>query len=202
MSDETDQTTPADRPVCRCGTALVIIDLQNDYFPGGLFPLPHAAQAGQHALKVVQHARRLGIPVVHVRHISLHEGARFFLPGSAGSEIHSCVAPLPGEVVVVKHRPNAFLDTELGEVLGRIGTRRLIIMGMMSNMCVDATVRAASDMGYACTVVADACAAADLAHDGVEVPAHQVHAAFMAALGFAYAEIVAAEDFVESSQQV
>ncbi|MFW5488466.1 MAG: cysteine hydrolase family protein [Desulfovibrio sp.] len=170
-------------------TALLIIDIQNDYFPGGRYPLPGAEQAGAQAEQLLAYSRAEGLPIVHVRHESLQEGATFFIPGTSGAEIHECAAPQEGETVLVKHRPNSFLGTGLDDVLRARGVKRLVICGMMTNMCVDAGVRAAADLGYECVLVHDACAAANLSFGGVDVPAAQVQAAYMAALSYGYAQV-------------
>ena len=119
----------------------------------------------------------------------MRPGATFFIPDTAGAEIHPLVAPAPGEAVVTKHFPNSFRETELLSLLRRQGVERLVIGGMMTHMCVDATVRAAFDFGFACTVIADACATRQLSYDGAEVPAPHVHAAFLAALAAVYAKV-------------
>ncbi len=169
--------------------ALVIVDIQRDYFPGGRRPLVGADAAAETAARLLAEQRRRGGTVVHVR----HEGASGFLEaGTAGAEIDPRVAPAGGETVVVKHAPNAFLGTPLDAVLRAQGAEEVWIVGMMTSMCVDATVRAASDLGYAVTVAADACAAPDLEFEGMRVPGELVHAAFLAALGSAYARVVPA----------
>lgn len=171
-------------------TALVLIDLQNDYFPGGNLPLSAIEAAAANAAGVLTHARQQGWQVIHVQHIANRPGATFFLPDTVGVEHHASCAPTAGETVVKKHFPNAFRDSTLQATLGAPATTALVIVGAMSHMCIDATTRAAFDLGYACTVVADACATRDLVFDGNTVPATQVHAAFMAALAAPYARVI------------
>jgi nicotinamidase-related amidase len=175
-------------------TALVLIDIQNDYFEGGRKELSGPAQAADNAAEILRAARIKSIPVFHVRHISTKPGASFFLPETEGSEINSRVAPVEGETVVIKHFPNSFRDTVLEKELNALGIRRLVICGMMSHMCVDTTVRAAADLGYSCVLVHDACATCDLTFGGRTIPAEEVHASFMAALKGTFAELVTAEE--------
>ena len=99
--------------------------------------------------------------MIHVRHVMTSAQAPFFVPESEGSEIHPSVAPLETETVVLKKRPNSFFETPLSEELSKHGVRKLIVCGAMSQMCVDATVRAAVDLGYSVEVAEDACAAAN-----------------------------------------
>ena len=93
--------------------ALIIIDIQNDYFPGGKMELCGSEAAAHNAALLLKAFRKAGKPVFHVQHISLAPTATFFLPGTAGALIHGSVAPLAGETVVEKHFPNSFRDTPL-----------------------------------------------------------------------------------------
>lgn len=170
--------------------ALIIIDIQRDYFPGGAHPLIGADAAAERAAVLLAHQREVGGRVIHVQHESREHGARMLVPGTPGGEIDPRVAPVDGETVVRKTHPNSFLETPLQSVLTEAEASDLLVIGMMSSMCVDATVRAAADLGYSVTVAADACAAPDLEFGGVRVGGADVHAAFMAALASAYADVV------------
>ncbi|MFE1646058.1 cysteine hydrolase family protein [Microbacterium sp. P01] len=179
-------------------SVLVLVDIQRDYFPGGNLPLVAPDDAADRAASLLEHFRASGLPVIHVR----HEGepdAGFLVARTAGAEFDDRVAPRPSEPVVVKKNPNAFLDTPLQEELDRYEEAQLVVAGMMTSMCVDATVRAASDLGFPVTVAADACAAPDLAYGGTTVPGAMVHAAFIAALGSAYARVQTVEEITAST---
>jgi nicotinamidase-related amidase len=166
---------------------LVIVDIQNDYFPSGAHPLVGATEAGAAAASVLAAFRRSGDPVVHVQHIWDAPDAPFMRPGTPGVEINPVVAPVPGEPVVTKSAPNAFVGTELATLLDRDST--IVVLGMMTSMCVDSTVRAAADAGYTVELVHDACASPDLEFGGTSVPGASVHAAFIAALGEGFAKV-------------
>ena len=176
--------------------ALILIDIQNDYFPGGKWPLSGIDAAADRASRVLEAARKAGDLVIHVRHEFPTAEAPFFTPGSDGAKIHPKVAQLGSEAVVLKHQVNAFRDTDLKSILDRNGIDEVVICGAMSHMCVDAGTRAASDLGYKCTVIHDACATRDQEFQGAVVPAKDVHAAFMAALQFGYASLVSTEEYV------
>jgi nicotinamidase-related amidase len=107
--------------------ALVIIDIQNDYFLGGSMELVGAEAAARVAAGLLARFRQAGLPVVHVRHESTRPGSTFFLPGTPGAEIHPLLAPLPGESVLTKHFPNSFRDTGLLEILREFSATRLTI---------------------------------------------------------------------------
>jgi nicotinamidase-related amidase len=177
-------------------SALILIDIQNDYFPGGAMELAGMIQAAAQAQALLSAFRQARRPIFHVQHLALGPGAAFFRPETAGVEIHASVRPLPGEAVVRKQYPNAFRDTGLLEVLQAAGVEEVIICGAMSHMCIDASTRAAFDYGFTCTVIHDACATRDLVFQGQTIPAEQVHGAFMAALGMRYAAVVGLEEFL------
>ncbi|MBE0585946.1 MAG: cysteine hydrolase [Desulfofustis sp.] len=177
-------------------TALLMIDIQNDYFPGGKMELVGSPEAGSNAGRVLARFRERGEPIVHIQHISTRPGASFFLPDTAGAAIHSSVEPAAGETVITKHFPNSFRDTALTDHLQSRQIRRLVVAGMMTHMCVDATVRAAFDLGFRRTVLNDACATRDLSFGSTAVPAEQVHAAFLAALEAVYAEVLSVDAFL------
>jgi len=174
-------------------TALIVVDIQNDYFPGGKWPLAGADAAADNAAKVIQAARDAGDLVVCIRHEAGSDDAPFFAPGSDGAQLHPKVARQEHEAEVLKHFPNSFRETGLQALLEDKGIEQLVIIGAMSHMCIDATVRAAADLGYKVKVIHDACASRDLEFDGATVPAAHVHAAFMSALGFAYAEVISTD---------
>jgi nicotinamidase-related amidase len=171
-------------------TALIIVDIQNDYFPEGKLPLVGPIEAAQQAARLLDRFRQSQRPIIHVQHIAVRPGATFFLPDTSGAGFHPNVQPLPGEPIVQKNFPNSFRETPLLEVLRELQVNRLIICGMQTNMCIDATTRAAADFGFECIVAADACAARNLTFDGVTVPADQVHHAFLAALNGSYAKVL------------
>ncbi|MDD1013478.1 cysteine hydrolase family protein [Pseudomonas rubra] len=178
--------------------ALIVIDIQNDYFPGGQWPLDGADAAADNAASILEAARARADLVVHVRHEFESSDAPFFTPGSEGAQIHPKAANRKGEPVLLKHKVNSFLGTGLKQLLDDGKISHVTVIGSMSHMCIDAVSRAAADYGYGVTVIHDACATRALEFNGVTVPAAQVHAAFMAALAFAYAQVISTEDYLTS----
>ena len=171
-------------------TALLVIDIQNDYFPGGAMQLEGAEAAAENARRAIEKFRARGRPVIHVQHLSTRAGATFFLPGTRGAEIHDLVRPKSAETVVEKNFPNGFRATRLQSMLEEQGIKHLAVAGMMTHMCVDATVRQAADLGYGVTLLGDACATRAQSFGGETVAARQVHAAFLAALNGFYAKVI------------
>lgn len=179
-------------------TALILIDIQNDYFRGGRWVVDGMEQASHAAARLLAHGRAKDMLVVHVRHEILSAEAQFFKPESPGAQIHPSVAPLGDEAIILKHKPNSFLGTDLKSRLDEAGICHLILAGAMSQMCIDATARAACDFGYDVRVVQDACAAKSVAFDGYDVAAQDVHATIMAALADTDAQFVNCSDLVDS----
>jgi nicotinamidase-related amidase len=177
-------------------TALIIVDMQNDYFPDGKWTLNGVEAAAENVAKVLADFRERQQPVIHVRHEFASSDAPFFVPGTDGANIRASLAPADGEFQVLKHEVNSFKGTELQALLQREQITNLVIAGAMSHICIDAITRAAGDLGYANVVLHDACATREAEFNGVKVPAEHVHAAFMAGLAFAYAEVITTEAFL------
>jgi len=175
---------------------LLLVDIQNDYFPGGAMELVGMEQAATNARQLLQQFRTTKTSIFHIQHLATRPDATFFLPETTGSQIHDLVAPLPGEQLVTKHYPNSFRETTLLDRLRCKSVTDLVICGAMSHMCIDATTRAAFDFGFNCTVVEDACATRDLSFQGKMIKAAEVHAVFMAALTAPYAKVMSTEEFL------
>ena len=180
--------------------ALVLVDIQNEYFKGGKMELHRPEQAAENAARALGYFRVAGLPVFHVRHVSERPGASAFLPGSAGADIHPSVAPLEGETVVVKHRPSSFLGTDLADELRRLDVEHIVVCGMMSHMCIDTTVRSAQEHGFAATVLEDACTTMDLSWQGAALPAETVHGVIMTSLNGMFARVLPTGDYLAERQ--
>lgn len=176
-------------------TALLVIDIQKDYFPGGKFPLVEPEAAARKAYELLQCFREHKEHHVHIQHVELDPDAAFFVKGDSGSDIHDLVAHFEGEPIVYKHEPNSFLNTNLFEMLSEWGIARVVICGMMTHMCVDATARAASDLGFQIIVAEDACATRDLKFGDTVIPAELVHKSFLAALK-SYGRVMKTEEII------
>jgi nicotinamidase-related amidase len=167
-------------------TALLLIDIQYFYYPGGKSELVNPERAGSNAKKLLEKFRNTNSLVVHVRHNS-----------EPGGEIHEDVKPIEGEKVISKDEVNAFNGTDLLEYLKSHDVKKLVIAGMMTHMCVEGATRAAHDYGFDCTVVQDACATKALKFGEVEVSAKDVHYATLATLDRYYAKVVDTESFLK-----
>lgn len=176
--------------------ALLIIDIQNDYFENGKMELVGAEEASKNAKTILEIFRDKNLPIIHMQHIATSPTATFFLPNTEGVKINKNVTPRENEKVIIKHYPNSFKETELLDYLKREQISELIICGMMTHMCVDSTTRAAFDLGFKSTVIGDACATRDLELDGEKVNAKEVQIAYLSALNGTFAEIQKTSSFI------
>jgi nicotinamidase-related amidase len=165
-------------------TALLIIDIQNFYFAGGSSELVNPIPASLNAQKLLSHFRNTNQLVIHVKH-----------GDGKGAEIQSNVTPLAGEKVIVKREVNSFLNTDLLDYLHKNGIKRLVLCGMQTNMCLEGATRAASDYGFDCTVIHDACAAKNLVFEGKTVKAEDVHLTALVTLK-AYAKVMSTDEYL------
>lgn len=175
--------------------ALIIIDIQNDYFQGGKAELVDPDKASSNAKLLLEYFREQNLPVVHIQHIANRPDATFFIPDTKGAEIHNDVKPKESEQIIIKHYPNSFRETNLLEYLKSNNITDLVICGMQTHMCVDATTRAAKDFGFNCIVIGDACATKDLEVNNVKVNAADVQTSFLSALNYFYSTVMTTEQY-------
>lgn len=178
-------------------TALILIDIQNDYFSNGKMELHEPEVASKNASKILQKFRNENLPIIHIQHISTRFDATFFIPNTKGAEIHNDVKPLKEEKVITKHYPNSFRDTDLLKILKEKNIKKIVICGMMTHMCVDATTRASKDFGFDCIVIGDACATKDLEINAEKVKATEVQKSFLCALNYFYANVINTQEYLK-----
>jgi nicotinamidase-related amidase len=173
------------KPVASQTKALLLIDIQDFYFPGGKSALVEPEKAAANAALLLEYFRKEKLPVVHVRHNA-----------EPGGKINDMVKPLPGEKIFSKDAVNCFVKTGLQDYLKSIHIDSLVICGMQTHMCVEAAVRAATDLGYKCTLVHDACATKDLKFGDYTIKAADVHYSTLATLK-SYATVEPTQDFLK-----
>jgi nicotinamidase-related amidase len=179
---------------------LLLIDIQNDYFPGGKMELSEMEEACCNAKKLLTNFRKNNLPVIFIQHLATKPNASFFISGTSGAEIHETIHPLENESVIIKHFPNSFRETNLHQHLQNLNQTDLVICGAMSHMCIDSTTRAAADLGYSIKLIADACATCDLVFDEQKVTAANVQIAYMAALNGTFAQVYSTDKYLNSTK--
>lgn len=175
--------------------ALLVIDVQNDYFAGGKMALANPV-AALHIIKTLEKTfAEKSLPILYIQHIKDSQNADFFARDTAGAELHPDLTINTDTIIIEKHFPNSFLDTNLQQTLQQLQVEQLVITGMMTHMCVDSTTRASTELGYQPIVITDATATKDLTFNDKNVPAEEVSAAFLAALT-TFARVISAEEFL------
>ena len=170
----------------RDNTALIIIDIQYFYFPGGSLPLFEPEKASKNASKVLGIFRDKKMQVIHVRHNA-----------KSGAEIYPDVLPLNGEKIISKDEANSFKGTDLLTFLNEKKIKNLVILGMQTHMCVEAATRAGYDLGFNCTVIGDACTTRDLKYGDEIVSAKDVHYSTLSSLSGYYARIASTAEIIQ-----
>jgi nicotinamidase-related amidase len=165
-------------------TALILIDIQNFYFPGGKVELTEPENAAEQAKQVLEYFRKNDGLVVHVRHN--------FQPGG---EIHKLVEPIKDEKIITKDEVSCFLGTNLDDFLKTNNIKNVVLVGMQTHMCLEGGTRAAYDLGYTCTVIGDACATRDLPFGEETIVANEVHYSTLATLK-SYAKVVELAEYI------
>ena len=178
-------------------TALLLLEIQNDYFANGRTPLEKSLEASVKAREILNHFRDKKKPVIHVQHISTQPNAAYLLPCTKGADFYQTVQPVKGETIIKKHYPNSFKDTQLLNHLIKNQINHLLICGNVTHLTVDSTVRAAHDLGFTCTVLEDACAAQQLTYNQNTISAQDAQNAFMAALQSSYAAVLNTSAYLE-----
>ena len=136
-------------------SALILIDIQNTYRKG-VMQLTNVEPAILEAQKLLNMARALKVPVIHIQH-DAGVGSPYDVTADIGA-IAAEVAPIAGEKVIVKNYPNAFVQTSLDAELKALGVQNIVLAGFMTHMCVNSTAHGAFNLGYAPTIVASATA--------------------------------------------
>jgi nicotinamidase-related amidase len=168
--------------------AVMLIDMQNEYLSGPVAAID-AQGVTERAKEILTVARTKGAPIFHVVHKG-RAGSLFDL-GAERGQIISSVRPLRDEPIIEKLFPNAFAGTDLHARLSAIRQKNLILAGFATHMCISSTARAAIELGYRVTVVADACAARDLPDgQGGLVPGAAIHQVALIELADRFATIV------------
>ena len=168
-------------------TSLLIIDVQEFYFPGGAIPLDNPEAASLNCKRLLNKFRHENRLIVHIGH-NVENGSSF----------HSDVKPRKGEKVILKDDVSAFNGTDLLPYLQENGIKRLVICGMQTHMCVEAAVRAAYDLGFECIVVHDACATRTLKYADKSINASDVHVSTLSTLDRIYATVLDTDAFLDN----
>ncbi|WP_257112172.1 cysteine hydrolase family protein [Pseudomonas ficuserectae] len=180
-------------PANLSNATLIIIDAQKEYLSGPL-ALTGVDEALANICQLVERARAVKCPIVHIRHLGTVGG--LFDPQGERGQLVPELLPKDDEHLVEKRLPNAFNGTGLHDLLQKLGHLDLIVCGFMSHSSISTTVRATKDYGYRCTLVDDACATRDLPSPHGVVSAQVVHRTEMAIMADNFATLALTKDLI------
>jgi len=176
--------------------ALIVIDLQNDYFKNGSMELQDIDEALKQTNRLIKFAREQKYKVYFIQHIAIKKEATFFVENTSGVELHNKLEIQSDDIIIQKSYPNSFRDTKLKKELEKESISDLIICGAMTHMCIDTTVRAGFDMEYNIELINDACATKDLEFQEKRIKAKDVQFSFMSALDGVFCEVKNTEQMI------
>jgi nicotinamidase-related amidase len=161
--------------------ALIVIDVQKDYFPGGVWALPDAERTLPHIGKLIERSRSRGEPVVFIQHVT-PTGSPVFAQGTPGMAFATGLDVRTSDPVFQKRHPSSFQETGLPAWIAQEGIGELDICGYMTQMCCDTTTREGYARGLGMRLYSDSTAARELTVDGAKLPHDMVHRVSLGAL--------------------
>lgn len=181
--------------------ALLVIDVQNEYFSGALpIAYPDVSVSLANILRAMDEARAVGVPVVVVRHIGAAQSP-VFAPGSVGAALHPSVAARPCDHAVDKRQASALAETGLGEWLRQHGVDTLSVVGYMTHNCDDSTVRQAAHEGWRVEFMHDASGALPYRNAIGGASAEEIHRVFSVVMHTGFAAVVSTDDWIAALRE-
>lgn len=175
--------------------ALLLINIQNDYFPGGKCALKNTEKAFTKIKKLENNFHKDNKPVFYIKHIS-NGTTPFFFENTTGINLYHELSPQRNDEIIIKHEPDSFYKTDLQTKLKAHNINKLTISGWMTQMCLDTTVRSAYAKGYAINVIGDSCTTKDLSFNDEIISADMVNKAFLSALNSKFSKVINTDEYL------
>ena len=181
-------------------TALIVIDVQNEYFEGK-WPIPDGNAALDKIEAAIEASQQTGAKVIYVQHEVLNPERGLFIRGTNGFELHTRLRPRPEDQRIVKNYPGSFSKTDLEETLRKDGIETLVISGYMTHMCCDTTAREGFHRDFRVLFLNDATATRDGEHPTLGKIAHgELHRSTLITQASMFAEVLPTQELVERLQ--
>jgi nicotinamidase-related amidase len=177
--------------------ALLVIDVQNEYFTGKL-PVSYPPDTLPRILAAMDAATAKNVPVVVIQHSSPQPNAPTFRKGSPEWELHPEITARPHDALIEKNLPGSFTGTNLEEWLKENGVDTLVIAGYMTQMCCDTTARQALHLGYSVEFLADATGTLDIKNAAGSVTAEELHRAILVTQQMRFSKVMSTDDWTGS----
>lgn len=176
--------------------ALIVVDVQNEYFEGGALPITYPPQSFEKIKTAITKAQEEGIFTVLVQHTSLKENSGAFVRGSHLWEFHDEIKKIKPDLYIEKNHASSFAGTDLNYRLRSMGVDTVCIVGYMTQNCCDATARDASQLGYNVEFLSDANGTLAFSNNAGSVSAEELHRSFLVAQAFGFSRVLTLDEWI------
>lgn len=176
--------------------ALLVIDVQNEYFTGKL-PVTYPEGSFENIIKVMDFANENNIPVLLIQHTNPGKDSATFKKGTEEHRIHDEVLKRGYAKIIEKKLPGSFTGTELESWLKENDIDTLVISGYMTQMCCDTTARQAIHIGFNVEFLSDATGTLDISNSAGEISAEELHKAILITQAMRFSKVMSTEGWIE-----
>lgn len=177
--------------------ALLVIDVQNEYFTG-LLPVTYPKDSFTNILKSIDCANNLDIPVILIQHTAPQSDSKTFIKGSKTWHLHPSVLERKYNFIVEKHLPGSFTDTKLDELLKSMNIDTVAVIGYMTQMCCDTTARQAMHLGYSVEFLSDSTGTLDITNYAGQIKAEELHKAILITQAMRFSKVMTTDEWVRT----
>jgi nicotinamidase-related amidase len=178
--------------------ALLVIDVQNEYFPGGLLPVSYPQGSMENILNVIETAQLNGVMVIVIQHTAPQPGSKTFVKDSWGWTLHDSIKNNGYDYLIEKNLPGSFTGTNLEDILKENGIDTVAISGYMTQMCCDTTARQAFHLGYSVEFLSDATGTLDISNYAGKVTAEELHRSILVTQAMRFSKVLSTDDWIKS----
>lgn len=176
--------------------ALLVIDVQNEYFTG-LLPVTYPPESMQNILDVMKTAKETNIPIVMVQHTATAKNAKAFVKETHGWELHDSLKDIDVSHYVEKTFPSSFVGTDLEAWLHKNAIDTVVISGYMTQHCCDTTARYAHHLGFNVEFLSDATGTLDFENKAGKVTAQELHRATLVEQQFRFSDVISTKEWTD-----
>ncbi|MEN6488197.1 MAG: cysteine hydrolase family protein [Smithella sp.] len=177
--------------------ALLVIDVQNEYFTGKL-PVSHPPDSLNNIIRMIEHSHKKGIPVVVIQHTAPGNDSKTFRKGTAEWNLHPKIAAQKNDHLIEKNLPGSFTGTDLEPWLRERGIDTVVITGYMTQMCCDTTARQSLHAGFSAEFISDATGTLQIENYAGRVTAEELHRAILVTQAMRFSKVMTTDQWVES----
>jgi nicotinamidase-related amidase len=176
--------------------ALLVIDVQNEYFEGGALPVTYPQNSHANILSTIKAAQAAGIPIVMVQHTATAKGAKAFVKNTQGWQLHASVKNAKVTHYIEKTMPSSFVGTDLESWLRKEGIDTVVVSGYMTQHCCDTTARYAKHLGFDVEFLSDATGTLDFANKGGKASAEEIHRSTLVEQAFRFSDVISTKEWI------